>query len=117
MGRQVRVDRGGHGIAHSRNQPLAPPRNNQRASSPRQRSVTGSRLAERTPKAHTQSSQSYPEVVMPVTSPPMGSNVPPTPEPGRPLDDPRALEEYFRAHFSELTTEAKSQLDDAGSSA
>ena len=55
---------------------------------------------------------------MPVTSPPMGSNVPPTPEPGSPLlSDPRALEEYFRAHFSELTTEAKTQLDDAASSA
>jgi ferric-dicitrate binding protein FerR (iron transport regulator) len=47
----------------------------------------------------------------------MGSNVPPTPEPGTPLSDPRALEDYFRAHFSELATEAKSQLDDAGSSA
>lgn len=54
---------------------------------------------------------------MPVTSPPMGSNVPPTPEPGSPLGDPRALEEYFRAHFSELTTEAKTQLDDAAPSA
>ena len=54
---------------------------------------------------------------MPVTSPPMGSNVPPTPEPGKPLDDPRALEEVFRAHFSELAIEAKSQLDEAGSSA
>jgi DNA-directed RNA polymerase specialized sigma24 family protein len=47
----------------------------------------------------------------------MGSNVPPTPEPGTPLSDPRALEDYFRAHFSELATEAKSQLDDAASSA
>jgi ferric-dicitrate binding protein FerR (iron transport regulator) len=47
----------------------------------------------------------------------MGSNVPPTPEPGTPLSDPRALEDYFRAHFSELATEAKSHLDDAGSSA
>jgi ferric-dicitrate binding protein FerR (iron transport regulator) len=54
---------------------------------------------------------------MPVTSPPMGSNVPPTPESGSPLSDPRALEEYFRAHFSELATEAKAQLDDAASSA
>jgi ferric-dicitrate binding protein FerR (iron transport regulator) len=47
----------------------------------------------------------------------MGSNVPPTPESGSPLSDPRALEEYFRAHFSELATEAKSQLDEAASSA
>lgn len=54
---------------------------------------------------------------MPVTSPPMGSNVPPTPEPGTPLSDPHALEDYFRSHFSELTTEAKSHLDDAASSA
>jgi ferric-dicitrate binding protein FerR (iron transport regulator) len=47
----------------------------------------------------------------------MGSNVPPTPEPGTPLSDPRALEDYFRSHFTELATEAKSQLDDAASSA
>ena len=54
---------------------------------------------------------------MPVTSPPMGSNVSPTPESGSPLSDPGALEQYFRAHFSELTVEAKTQLDDAASSA
>jgi ferric-dicitrate binding protein FerR (iron transport regulator) len=47
----------------------------------------------------------------------MGSNVPPTPESGSPLSDPQALEGYFRAHFSELATEAKTQLDDAASSA
>jgi ferric-dicitrate binding protein FerR (iron transport regulator) len=52
---------------------------------------------------------------MPVTSPPMGSDLPPTP--GVPLSDPQSLEQYFRSHFSELATEAKSQLDDAGSAA
>src|SRR6059058_3776179 len=52
---------------------------------------------------------------MPATSPPMGSDLPPTP--GVPLSDPRSLEEYFRAHFSELTTEAKSHLDDASPAA
>ena len=54
---------------------------------------------------------------MSVTSPPMGSNVSPTPEPGTPLNDPQALESYFRTHFSDLATEAKSQLADAASSA
>src|SRR4051812_30372075 len=73
------------------------------------------RLAERPGRAHTQLSHSYPEVVMPATSPPMGSDLPPTP--GAPLSDPRSLEQYFRSHFTELATEAKSQLDDAGSAA
>lgn len=54
---------------------------------------------------------------MPATSPPMGSSASPTPEPGAPLSDPGSLEGYFRAHFSELATEAKSHLDDAASSA
>ena len=49
---------------------------------------------------------------MPATSPPMGSDQ--TPAPGAPLSDPRSLEQYFRSHFNELTTEAKAQLDDAG---
>jgi ferric-dicitrate binding protein FerR (iron transport regulator) len=48
---------------------------------------------------------------MPVTSPPMGSDQPPTP--GAPLSDAVSLEQYFRSHFSELATEAKSQLNDA----
>jgi ferric-dicitrate binding protein FerR (iron transport regulator) len=52
---------------------------------------------------------------MPATSPPTGSDLPPTP--GAPLSDPRSLEVYFRSHFTELATEAKSQLDDAGSAA
>lgn len=52
---------------------------------------------------------------MPATSPPMGSNNPPSP--GVPLSDPRSLEQYFRSHFSDLATEAKAQLDDAGSAA
>ena len=52
---------------------------------------------------------------MPATSPPMGSDLPPTP--GVPLSDPQSLEQYFRSHFTELATEAKSQLDDAGSAA
>jgi ferric-dicitrate binding protein FerR (iron transport regulator) len=52
---------------------------------------------------------------MPATSPPMGSDLPPAP--GVPLSDARALEDYFRSHFSELATEAKSQLDDASSAA
>ena len=52
---------------------------------------------------------------MPATSPPMGSDLPPTP--GVPLSNPQSLEEYFRSHFTELTTEAKSQLDDASSAA
>ena len=50
---------------------------------------------------------------MSITSPPMGSDLPP----GSPLTDARALEDYFRAHFSELATEAKAQLDDAPSAA
>ena len=52
---------------------------------------------------------------MPATSPPMGSNN--SPSPGVPLSDPRSLEQYFRSHFSDLATEAKAQLDDAGSAA
>jgi len=52
---------------------------------------------------------------MPATSPPMGSDLPPTP--GVPLSDPKSLEQYFRSHFSDLTTEAKSQLDDASAAA
>jgi len=48
---------------------------------------------------------------MPATSPPMGSDLPPAP--GVPLSDPQSLEQYFRSHFNELTTEAKAQLDDA----
>src|ERR1051325_1072621 len=48
---------------------------------------------------------------MPATSPPMGSDLPPAP--GVPLTDPQSLEQYFRSHFSELASEAKSQLDDA----
>ena len=52
---------------------------------------------------------------MPATSPPTGSDLPPTP--GVPLSDPQALEQYFRSHFNELTTEAKSQLDDASAAA
>ena len=52
---------------------------------------------------------------MSATSPPMGSDLPP--RPGVPLTDARSLEEYFRAHFSELTTEAKSHLDDASPAA
>jgi ferric-dicitrate binding protein FerR (iron transport regulator) len=52
---------------------------------------------------------------MPATSPPMGSDLPPTP--GVPLSDARSLEEYFRAHFPDLTTEAKSHLDDASAAA
>jgi ferric-dicitrate binding protein FerR (iron transport regulator) len=45
----------------------------------------------------------------------MGSDLPPSP--GAPLGDPRSLEQYFRSHFTELATEAKSQLDDAGAAA
>jgi len=45
----------------------------------------------------------------------MGSDLPPNP--GVPLSDPRSLEQYFRSHFTELATEAKEQLDDAGSAA
>jgi ferric-dicitrate binding protein FerR (iron transport regulator) len=53
---------------------------------------------------------------MPVsTSPPMGSEQ--SPSPGVPLSDAHSLERYFRSHFSELATEAKSQLDDAASAA
>ena len=52
---------------------------------------------------------------MPATSPPMGSDLPPTP--GVPLSDPHSLEQYFRSHFNELTTEAKAQLDDASPAA
>ena len=52
---------------------------------------------------------------MPATSPPMGSDLPPTP--GVPLSDARSLEQYFRAHFDDLTTEAKSHLDDASTAA
>jgi len=52
---------------------------------------------------------------MPATSPPMGSDLPPAP--GVPLADARSLEEYFRARFSDLTTEAKSHLDDASTAA
>ncbi|HEX4468636.1 MAG TPA: hypothetical protein VH080_03840, partial [Gemmatimonadaceae bacterium] len=52
---------------------------------------------------------------MPVTSPPVGSDQPPTP--GVPLSDAASLEQYFRAHFSDLATEAKAQLDDAAAAA
>ena len=52
---------------------------------------------------------------MPATSPPMGSDLPPTP--GVPLSDPQSLEQYFRSHFNELATEAKAQLDDASPAA
>ncbi|HKW50073.1 MAG TPA: FecR family protein [Gemmatimonadaceae bacterium] len=52
---------------------------------------------------------------MPVTSPPMGSDQSPTP--GVPLSNAASLEQYFRAHFSDLATEAKAQLDDAGAAA
>lgn len=52
---------------------------------------------------------------MPATSPPMGSDLPPTP--GVPLSDPQSLEQYFRSHFNELTTEARAQLDDASPAA
>lgn len=52
---------------------------------------------------------------MPATSPPMGSDLPPAP--GVPLSDPQSLEQYFRSHFNELATEAKSQLDDASAAA
>ena len=52
---------------------------------------------------------------MPATSPPMGSDLPPTP--GVPLSDPQSLEQYFRSHFNDLTTEAKAQLDDASPAA
>jgi transmembrane sensor len=52
---------------------------------------------------------------MPATSPPMGSTNPPSP--GVPLSDPQSLEQYFRSHFTELATEAKAQLDDAGTAA
>ena len=52
---------------------------------------------------------------MPVTSPPMGSDQ--SPSPGVPLGDPQSFEQYFRSHFSELATEAKTQLDDAASAA
>jgi len=52
---------------------------------------------------------------MPVTSPPMGSDQPPTP--GVPLSDAATLEQYFRSHFSDLTTEAKAHLDDAAAAA
>jgi ferric-dicitrate binding protein FerR (iron transport regulator) len=45
----------------------------------------------------------------------MGSDNPLTP--GAPLNDPGSLEQYFRSHFTELATEAKAQLDDAGSAA
>ena len=45
----------------------------------------------------------------------MGSDLPPTP--GVPLSDPQSLEQYFRSHFNELTTEAKAQLDDASPAA
>ena len=48
---------------------------------------------------------------MPVTSPPMGSDQ--SPAPTVPLSDAASLETYFRSHFSDLATEAKSQLDDA----
>jgi ferric-dicitrate binding protein FerR (iron transport regulator) len=51
---------------------------------------------------------------MSATSPPMGSDLP---TPGVPLTDARSLEEYFRSHFSELTAEAKSHLDDASAAA
>jgi ferric-dicitrate binding protein FerR (iron transport regulator) len=43
----------------------------------------------------------------------MGSNLPP----GSPLSDAGALEAYFRAHFSELAEDAKTQLDDAAPAA
>lgn len=52
---------------------------------------------------------------MPVTSPPVGSDQPPTP--GVPLSDAASLEQYFRSHFSDLATEAKAQLDDAAAAA
>ena len=52
---------------------------------------------------------------MPVTSPPMGSDQSPTP--GVPLSDAAALEQYFRAHFSDLATEAKEHLADAAAAA
>lgn len=52
---------------------------------------------------------------MPVTSPPMGSDQSPTP--GVPLSNAASLEQYFRAHFSDLATEAKAQLDDAAAAA
>jgi ferric-dicitrate binding protein FerR (iron transport regulator) len=52
---------------------------------------------------------------MPATSPPTGSDLPPAP--GAPLSDPQSLEQYFRSHFDELATEAKSQLDDASPAA
>src|SRR3982750_2240247 len=52
---------------------------------------------------------------MPATSPPMGSDNPLSP--GARLNDPSSLEQYFRSHFSELATEAKAQLDDAGAAA
>ena len=52
---------------------------------------------------------------MPATSPPMGSDLPPAP--GVPLSDPQSLEQYFRSHFNDLTTEAKAQLDDASPAA
>ena len=52
---------------------------------------------------------------MPATSPPMGSDLPPTP--GVPLSDPQSLELYFRSHFNELATEAKAQLDDGSPAA
>lgn len=45
----------------------------------------------------------------------MGSDLSPTP--GAPLSSPESLEQYFRSHFTELATEAKAQLDDAGSAA
>ena len=52
---------------------------------------------------------------MPVTSPPMGSNQPPSP--GVPLSDAASLEHYFRARFADLATEAKEQLADAAAAA
>lgn len=52
---------------------------------------------------------------MPATSPPMGSDLPPAP--GVPLSSPESLEQYFRSHFNELATEAKSQLDDGSPAA
>lgn len=45
----------------------------------------------------------------------MGSDQAPTP--GVPLSNAASLEHYFRAHFSDLATEAKAQLDDAAAAA
>lgn len=50
---------------------------------------------------------------MPMTSPPMGSDTPA----GSPLSDARALEQLFRSRFTELTEEAKQQLDTAAAAA